>query len=115
MTDDQVDRYEPDSVSPPGSTIRELLSERGMTERELAQLLQTSEEQVDAIVRGAAPITVPVAQGLSRIFDLSAAFWMAREAAYRRWQAAQAALEDRRRRSRARRTAAASQSDHGAR
>lgn len=75
-------QYMPDLVSPPGETLNEMLSERGMTQKELAERMNRPEKTINEIVKGKAIITSDTAIQLERVFGVPAYFWMQREANY---------------------------------
>ena len=74
--------YYPDYAVHPGRTLAEVLTERGMTQRELAARLTLSEKTVSQIVNGKAPVTPEVAVGLDRVTAVPARFWCTRQAQY---------------------------------
>ena len=50
-------QYDPDYVSPPGETIRDLLEERGMNQAELAVRMGRPKKTISEIINGKAAIT----------------------------------------------------------
>ncbi len=79
--------YEPDLVTPPGDTLREILGTRGMSGTELAERIGQSRKNVSDILRGQAPITPETALSLERALGVSASFWLNRERNYREYLA----------------------------
>jgi len=75
--------YRPTRVSPPGSTLADLLDERGMSQAELARRMGRPEKTISEIVNGKAAITPETALQLESVFDVPARFWVNREANYR--------------------------------
>src|SRR6266581_132260 len=75
--------YSPDTVSMPGETLQELLDERGMTQKDLANRMGRPIKTINEIVKGKAQITPETAVQLERALGLPAAFWNEREAHYR--------------------------------
>lgn len=75
--------YLPDEVSAPGETLQELLSERGITQKDLAARMGRPVKTINEIVKGKAQITPETAVQLERALGLRAAFWNEREAHYR--------------------------------
>lgn len=71
--------YAPDYVSPPGDTILEVLEERGMSVQGLAAATLYSEQEIQRIVSGDAPITHEIAHRLSVALEIPAAFLLGRE------------------------------------
>jgi len=75
--------YNPNSVSPPGGTIRDILDERGISQAELAERMGRSEKFVSNLVHGEAPLTQETALQLERVLNVPAHFWNSREQQYR--------------------------------
>jgi HTH-type transcriptional regulator / antitoxin HigA len=75
--------FEPDWVSAPGETVRDILHERGITERQLAAKLEDSLGRVTRLIEGREPITPDLARKLESSLGATAAFWLAREKRYR--------------------------------
>lgn len=75
--------YRPDSVSPPGATLREALEERNMSQRELAERTGHSEKLISQIIHGKAPLLPETALELERVLEIPAHFWNNRERTYR--------------------------------
>lgn len=74
--------FAPDWASPPGDTLQDLLDERSMTQTELAERLGVTLKHVNRVVKGAASLSPAMALGLEKVFGVTAAFWMTREAHY---------------------------------
>lgn len=77
--------YEPDVVSPPRETLRELLQDRSMTQVELAKRMGKTTKAVSDILSDThdVSITPETALQLEQALGLSARFWLSRESAYR--------------------------------
>lgn len=60
----------------PGETLRELLDDRGMTQKELAVRTSFSEKHVSEVLNGSAPVSVKFAAALELVFGIEAEFWM---------------------------------------
>ena len=75
--------YKPDSVSPPGSTLRDALEERNMSQRELAERTGHSQKLISQIIHGKAPLLPETALELERVLEIPAHFWNNRERTYR--------------------------------
>ena len=75
--------YQPSTVSPPGSTLLELLEERGITQAELARRMGRPLNPINEMILGAKEITEDTALELERVLGTPAHFWLAREANYR--------------------------------
>jgi HTH-type transcriptional regulator/antitoxin HigA len=82
MTDERW-LYSPDAVSAPGDSLRELLEERGITQKDLAARMGRPIKTINEIIKGKAQITPDTAVQLERALGLPAAFWNEREAHYR--------------------------------
>ena len=90
MSDSVQNQYAPEEVSPPGDTLRDLLSERGLTQSELATRMGRPKKTVSEIVNGKAAITVDTALQLELVLGVPAAFWNTREQHYRQYLARRA-------------------------
>ena len=76
-------QYTPDVVSAPGATLLDLLSERGMSQAELAARTGRPLKTINEIVKAKTAITSETAIQLERVLGVPAAFWNNREAQYR--------------------------------
>ena len=81
--------YTPDTVSPPGETLADLLDERHMTQAELATRTGRPAKTISEIINGKAAITPETAIQFERVLGTPAAFWLAREQRYREFLARQ--------------------------
>ena len=68
---------------PPGMTIKEVLEDHHMTQKELAVRLGLSEKHISKLINGEVPLTQDVAIRLERVLDIEASFWNGLEATYR--------------------------------
>ena len=68
---------------PPGETLDEELDYRDMRPRELAAMLQLSDEVMVGLFTGEHPITPKIAAGLEEVLGISAQIWLNLEAHYR--------------------------------
>lgn len=75
--------YWPDTVSPPGDTLLELLEERGMSQAELARRTGRPKKTINEIIQGKTAITPETALQLERVLGTPASFWNQRERRYR--------------------------------
>lgn len=82
MIDGSVNQYRPTRVSPPGTTIAELLGERGIAQVELATRMGVTPKFINELVAGKASVTPSTALALERALDIPADFWLARDARY---------------------------------
>lgn len=94
MADIRTTEYLPDSVSPPGETLRELLEDRAISQAELASRMGRPRKTISEIASGKAAITPETAMQLALVTGVPADFWNARERAYRAYLAS---LEEARR------------------
>lgn len=85
--------YRPDTVSPPGETLFDVLEERGMSQAELAERTGRPLKTINEIVKGKAAITPETAIQLERVLGIDAEFWNQREANYRAYLASEKEVE----------------------
>lgn len=74
--------FVPRWASPPGDTIRDALQEQRMKARELAQALELSDEDFNALLEGNIPLTIRLAERLSWTIGGSVEFWITRDGQY---------------------------------
>lgn len=86
---EEIFRYSPAAVSPPGATLSELIEERGIAQAELARRMGRPVNAVNEMVLGTKEITEDTALELERVLGVPAHFWLAREARYREFLARQ--------------------------
>ena len=86
--------YTPREVTPPGSTLRDLMQERDWKQRELAHRLGRPVQAVNEILAGKKEITEDTALELERVLEVPAQFWLAREAQYREYLARRRSEEE---------------------
>lgn len=77
------------NATAPGVTIRELLEERKMSQKELADRIDLDKKTINQIVAGQAPVTQDTALALEKVFGPGASFWLTLEANYQASLAAQ--------------------------
>ena len=75
--------WQPDWAVPPGETLAEALSDRGLSQSELARRMDRPVKTINEIVNGKAAITADTAIQLERALGISASFWNALETQYR--------------------------------
>ena len=75
-------QYIPDSVSPPGETLAELLEERGITQVQLSKQLGLTRKTINEILRGKATLSSETAIKLEHVLHVPTEFWVRREADY---------------------------------
>ncbi len=74
--------YTPDSVTPPGETVRECMEHIGLTPVSLAEKLGLTLQNMDGILAGNQPISSETAIKLEAIFGPPANFWNNLQANY---------------------------------
>src|SRR5258708_2053366 len=74
---------ETDYAVPPGETLRELLDEKGISQRELARRADLSPKHVNKLLQGLVPLSADVAMRLERVTGTPARIWNRLEADYR--------------------------------
>jgi HTH-type transcriptional regulator / antitoxin HigA len=72
-----------DYAVPPGETLRELLEEHGLSQRELARRADLSPKHVNKLLQGTVPLSADVAMRLERVTGTPARIWNRLEADYR--------------------------------
>lgn len=80
---EQNREFKPDWITPPGSTISDLMEERDWNQLELAQRLGYSNKHLNQLIKGKSSLTEDAALRLERVLGSTAAFWLNREAIYR--------------------------------
>jgi HTH-type transcriptional regulator / antitoxin HigA len=67
----------------PGETLRELLEEQGLSQRDLARRTGLSPKHVNRLLQGLVPLSADAAVRLERVTGTPARFWHRLEANYR--------------------------------
>lgn len=70
-------------ATPPGATIKEQLSDRGMLQKEFAVRMDMSEKHISKLINGEVQLTPEVAIRLEVVLGVPAKFWNNLEAIYR--------------------------------
>jgi HTH-type transcriptional regulator/antitoxin HigA len=83
MNDSLKNQYVPNSVSPPGETLLEVLNERGMSQADLAERTGRPTKTINEIIKGKSAITPETALQFELVLGVSASFWNTREQHYR--------------------------------
>lgn len=83
MTSRVVNQYVPDVASPPGETLAEVLSDRGMSQVELAERMGRPKKTISEIIGAKAELTSETALQLERVLGVPASFWSNLERNYR--------------------------------
>lgn len=68
---------------PPGETVKEILENRGISQKELAARIDMSEKHVSKLINGEVQLTVDMARRLEMALGPSVQFWCNLEAFYR--------------------------------
>lgn len=76
-------KFDPDYVSPPGATLKEVLESMGISQSDLAARMGMTDKTISQIINGIAPITVDTAYKLELVLGIPASFWNRLELAYR--------------------------------
>ena len=75
--------YQPDYAVSPGTTVRDTLEAKGLSQADLAVRTGLAEKTVSQIINGIAPISYETAEKLEMVLGIPASFWNARERSYR--------------------------------
>lgn len=70
-------------ATPPGATIKEQLSDRGMSQKEFAARMDMSEKHISKLINGEVQLTSETAVRLETVLGVPAKFWNNLEAIYR--------------------------------
>lgn len=70
-------------ATPPGATIKEQLSDRGMSQKEFAARMDMSEKHISKLINGDVHLTPDVAVRLELVLGVPAEFWNNLESIYR--------------------------------
>jgi Zn-dependent peptidase ImmA (M78 family)/plasmid maintenance system antidote protein VapI len=81
MTDNEA--FQPDWVSAPGETIRDILEQKKMSVHDFAQGIGKTLEQAGRLLAGWEPVTPETALKLQSVLGGSTTFWTTREKTYR--------------------------------
>lgn len=68
---------------PPGETIREMLEDRGMSQKEFAKRMDLSEKHVSKLINGHVGLSCEVAERLELVLGMPATFWNNLEKLYK--------------------------------
>ena len=81
--DDKEKSFSPDWLIPPGTTIADLLKERGWKQTEFALRIGFTPKHVNLLIKGMVTINEEIALKLERVLGSTVGFWLTREARYR--------------------------------
>ncbi len=71
-------------ATPPGVTIKEQLTERGMSQEEFAVSMGMSDTQISKLIKGEVELTYDTALRLEEVLKIPGSFWNNLESIYRR-------------------------------
>lgn len=81
--EDTGEDFNPDWASPPGNTVKRILTVRKMSEAELAALIPCSIDVINAIIYEEHEILPMMAKKLSKVLGCTEAFWLKRDKQFR--------------------------------
>jgi HTH-type transcriptional regulator / antitoxin HigA len=76
MRSQNLNKYSPESIPPPGDTILDYLDSYGWTQKELALRTDLTPKTISEICSGKAPISPTTALALEKVFQRPAHFWL---------------------------------------
>lgn len=79
--------YLPPVAIPPGFTIREMLDDRGMSQKELALRMGRPSQAINEIIQGKKAITASTADQLEAVLGLPQIYWLNRQASFEKTKA----------------------------
>jgi addiction module HigA family antidote len=85
--------YQPDTVTPPGYTLKEILEVKGMTQAELAERMNRPTKTISEIANAKTQITSETAIQLENVLGVPAEFWLNRESRFQEYRAKQKELK----------------------
>lgn len=74
--------FRPEWVSPPGTTLREIMELKGLTSESLVEATGIPLRELEEILRGIIPITEVHAAAFEKVSGAPASFWLRREQHY---------------------------------
>lgn len=74
----------PNYAAAPGETLREVITDRQMTQKELSSRLDLTPKHVSNIINGEVQLTPETAKKLEFVFDIKASFWNSLEENYQK-------------------------------
>jgi len=87
MANEILNEYNPSVISKPGSTILDLLEEKGWTQTELSRRMGRPINKINEIIKGKISITPETAIQLERVLGIPASFWNNRQKQYDEFRA----------------------------
>jgi HTH-type transcriptional regulator/antitoxin HigA len=83
MTTTKKYTFQPDYISPPGDTLKEVLEAQGLSQADFAVRCGMAEKTISQIINSVAPITVETAEKFELVLGVPATFWNRRELTFR--------------------------------
>lgn len=71
-------------ATPPGVTIKEQLSDRGMSQKEFSARMELTEKHISRLINGEVRLTTDVANRLEMVLGIPANIWNNLEAIYKK-------------------------------
>jgi HTH-type transcriptional regulator / antitoxin HigA len=93
MFDLKPTKYLPEISIPPGETIKEMLTDLGMTQANFAERMGRPANKINELLQGKQSITADTALALELVLGIPAYFWLNRENDYQLVQKRIAAKE----------------------
>ena len=78
--------FEPDYAVPPGETLKEIMEFMQLGQKEFAERLELTEQELIGIFEGEVPISRLIANRLELVTGVSVRFWDNLEAQYREFK-----------------------------
>ncbi|MBC1724504.1 helix-turn-helix domain-containing protein [Listeria seeligeri] len=79
-------KVKPNYATVPGDTLREVINDRQMTQKELASRLDLTPKHVSNIINGEVQLTPETAKKLEFVFNVDASFWNSLEKNYQEYK-----------------------------
>ncbi len=76
--------FKPDWYVPPGETIKEILREKKILRRQLADFLKMDIPDLNLLLKGESVLTEKIAEALEKHLGATKKFWLNREETYRK-------------------------------
>lgn len=87
MANKMQNEYYPESVTPPGETLLEMLEAIGMSQAELAMRMGCPVKLVNEIIQAKTAINPGIARKLEQVLHIPASFWLNMEQYYQEYLA----------------------------
>ncbi|MDZ4579781.1 HigA family addiction module antitoxin [Bacillus cereus] len=80
-------KFNPGIAIPPGETLQEVLEDRGMTQKDLAERMEVTPKHINKIIKGTAAISPDISIKLEDVLGIKASFWNNLEMKYQETKA----------------------------